>query len=93
VFAIAPSTVVRGDVECRRKEDLCRWVDIPAGTSVRLTTSTTDGTLVTRRLAVERIQRTDAVTSTAPANASCLLSKLLTLSADDLPPTTDACPS
>jgi len=55
VFAIAPTTVVRGDVKCRRKEDLCRFVDIPAGSYVRLTALAADGSLVTRRLDVVRV--------------------------------------
>jgi hypothetical protein len=55
VFAIAPTTIVTGDVECRRKEGLCRYVDIPAGSFARLTTRAKDGSLVTRRLAVVRV--------------------------------------
>lgn len=94
VFAIAPGTLVTGDIECRRKQDLCRYVDIPAGKSVRLTTLASDGALVTRRLAVERIGRApSAGASAAPANGSCLLGKLLTMSAQDAPLAADACES
>lgn len=99
VFAIASSTLVTGDIECRRKNDLCRYVDIPAGESVRLTMLASDGSLVTRRLAVERIGRTPsagataAAASHAPANGSCLLGKLLTMSAQDAPLAADACKS
>lgn len=99
VFAIAPSTLVTGDIECRRKQDLCRYVDIPAGRSVRLTTLGSDGSLVTRRLAVERIGRTPsagttaAAASSAPADGSCLLGRLLTMSTRDAPLAADACKS
>ncbi len=97
VFAIAPSTLVTGDIECRRKQDLCRYVDIPAGKSVRLTTLASDGSLVTRRLAVERIGRspsggaTAAAASSAPANGACLLGRLLTMGAHVAPLAADAC--
>lgn len=57
VFAIARSTIVTGDVECRRKEGLCRFVDIPAGKHVRLRTLTDAGTPVSRRLDVVRVHR------------------------------------
>jgi hypothetical protein len=55
VFAIAPSTLVTGDVDCRRKEGVCRYVDIPAGSYARLTMLGDDGSLVTRRLDVVRV--------------------------------------
>lgn len=99
VFAIAPSTLVTGDIECRRKNDMCRYVDIPAGESVRLTTLASDGSLITRRLAVARIGRTPssgakaAAASSAPANGSCLLGRLLTLNAQDPPLAAEACKS
>jgi hypothetical protein len=56
VFAIAPTTFVSGDVECRRKQGVCRYVDIPAGSFARLTTRAKDGSLVTRRLDVVRVR-------------------------------------
>jgi hypothetical protein len=55
VFAIAPTTTVRGPVKCRRKDGLCRYVDIPAGSYVRLTALAADGSLVSRRLDVVRV--------------------------------------
>jgi len=90
VFAIAPSTAVSGDVKCRRKEGVCRYVDIPAGESVRLKTRTAKGTLVSRRLQVVSIKRVPetvaAVTTPTPAprttplsQATCLLKNLLAL--------------
>ena len=96
VFAIGPNTLVRGDVDCRRKQDVCRYVDIPAGKHVRLTTLGSDGSLVTRRLDVVRIGRASSLSATAaavsaPANGSCLLGKLLTLGAKDAPLASDAC--
>jgi hypothetical protein len=98
VFAIAPDSLLSGDVDCRRKEGVCRYVDIPAGKGVRLTATTSLGTLVTRRLDVESINphpdpsATDAV-SPAPVNGACLLGKLLTLSPGDASLATDACVS
>ena len=100
VFAIAPSTLVTGEVECRRKSDLCRYVDIPAGKHVRLTTLSSNGSLVTRRLDVVRIGGSPragatavAAARSAPANGSCLLARLLTLDAKDSPLAATACKS
>lgn len=98
VFAIAPKTLVSGDIDCRRKQDVCRYVDIPAGKSVRLTTLDGNGDLVTRRLDVVRIERpaetaTATAASSAPADGSCLLGKLLKLTARDMPLASDACQS
>jgi hypothetical protein len=96
VFAIAPSTVVTGNVTCRRKEGVCRYVDIAVGKHVRLATSAADGTLVSSRLDVVRIDRAPPPSATpaadsAPANGSCLLAKLLTLTTEDEPLSPDAC--
>ena len=96
VFAISPGTLVDGQLECRRKAGLCRYIDVPAGKGVRLTTRGSDGGRVTRRLDVHRIVRpsqsgTAATASSAPANGSCLLDELLALGAGDLPPAGDAC--
>lgn len=99
VFAIAPRTVVTGDVECRRKENVCRYVDIPAGKHVRLTTLTAAGNLVSRRLDVMRIDRTRSsggsarAARSAPADGACLLGKLLALGAKDSPLAGNACKS
>ncbi|MGH2897540.1 MAG: hypothetical protein ACRDMZ_02620, partial [Solirubrobacteraceae bacterium] len=98
VFAIAPSTLVRGDIECRRKQGLCRYVDIPVGKGVRLTTLARDGSLVTRRLDVVRIARAapsgaTAASSSAPDDGRCLLGRMLSLGRLDVSPASDACPS
>lgn len=50
VFAIDPSTIVTGPVQCRRKDGVCRYVDIPVGSYARLTWLGSDGSFVTRRL-------------------------------------------
>jgi hypothetical protein len=55
IFAIDPSTTVRGDVDCRRVDGLCRYVDIPAGKYARLTFVKDDGSRVSRRLDVVRV--------------------------------------
>jgi hypothetical protein len=102
VFAISPSTLVTGDVECRRKAGLCRYVDLAAGKHARLSWRMPDGTVVSRRLDVVRIDRAvasgpnanaAAQASSASANGSCLLGKLLRLGADGRPVSRDACPS
>ena len=99
VFAIAPSTLVTGDIECRRKQGLCRYVDIPAGSHARLTTTARDGSIVSRRLDVMRIAArpanlaTAAAASEAAATGSCLLAKLLRRTVDDGPLSADGCGS
>jgi hypothetical protein len=55
IFAIDPSTTVRGDIHCRRIDGLCRYVDIPAGTYARLIFVNDDGSRVSRRLDVVRV--------------------------------------
>lgn len=96
VFAIAPGTLIDGTIECRRKEGLCRYIDIPAGKGVRLITRGNGGTTVARRLDVVRIVRPSqpgatATASSVPVTAACLLGKMLALEASDMPPASDAC--
>ena len=92
VFAIAPSTKVVGKLRCRIKAGVCRYVDIPAGSSVRLRMRTESGSVVSRRLEVVRIRRLPvAVAAASPsgtkasarstplAEAKCLLNSLLKL--------------
>jgi len=92
VFAIAPSTKVVGKLRCRTKKGVCRYVDIPAGSSVRLRMRTESGSVVSRRLEVVRIRRLPvAVAAASPsgtkasarstplAEAKCLLNSLLKL--------------
>lgn len=99
VFAIAPRTLVTGEVKCRRKQGMCRYVDIPVGKHARLTTLATDGSLVTRRLDVARISRSRrsgtaaAAASRTPADGRCLLEKMLALGANDWPLARSACGS
>lgn len=91
VFAIAPSTTVRGDAKCRRKAGSCRYLDLGEGQHVRLSMRAADGSVVSRRLDVVSIHQapapvaaaaTPATTplSTPVAEATCLLKRLLTLS-------------
>lgn len=105
VFAIAPSTQVSGDVACRLKDGLCRYVDIPAGKSVRLTLRGSDGSIISRRLDVVSIRRVTEATAaaTAPsaiavpkttnalATATCMLKSLLALPAILPSLSVDAC--
>jgi hypothetical protein len=55
VFAINPTTTVRGDNRCRRQDGVCSYVDIPAGSYARLTFTRPDGSRVSRRLDVVRV--------------------------------------
>jgi hypothetical protein len=55
IFAIDPSTTVRGHIHCRRIDGLCRYVDIPAGKYARLIFVNDDGSRVSRRLDVVRV--------------------------------------
>jgi hypothetical protein len=90
VFAVPASTKVAGDVKCRRKQGVCRYVDLPEGKHVRLTMRSSDGSLVSRRLDVVRIHgelvsTAAAAAATAPRStpldqATCLLKRLLSLS-------------
>jgi hypothetical protein len=96
VFAIAPDSLLSGDIDCRRKDGVCRYVDIPAGKGVRLTVTTSAGTLVTRRLDVESINPLPDSSAPSgviptPVNGPCLLGKLLALSPGDASLATDAC--
>jgi hypothetical protein len=96
VFAIAPDSLLSGDIDCRRKEGVCRYVDIPVGKAVRLTVTTSAGTPVTRRLDVVSIHPHPATNVTigvtpAPVNGPCLLAKLLAKAPGDPSLATDAC--
>jgi hypothetical protein len=55
VFAINPTTTVRGDNRCRRQDGVCSYVDIAAGSYARLTFTRPDGSRVSRRLDVVRV--------------------------------------
>jgi len=98
VFALAPSVGVSGPVTCRRKDGVCRYLDIPAGSFARLTMLTPGRVLVRRRLDVVRIHSGAAsTTSTAVAAAgshsenTCLLGKLQALKVGAAPIARDAC--
>jgi hypothetical protein len=96
VFAIAPSTTVGGDVGCRKFKGVCRYVDIPAGSYVRLTLRAEDGSYLSRRLDVVQIrhlggtpqqsQRANTLTA-----AICLLKSLLKLPVSVPSISTDVC--
>jgi len=91
VFAIAPSTKVSGDVKCRRKKGVCRYVDISESKGVRLTVLKPNGAKISRRLDVVNIKTPSEIASSAvpvPATATrstplgeakCLLRGLLLL--------------
>ena len=96
VFAIAPSTTVAGDVECRKVKGVCRYVDIPAGSYARLRLHNADGSVISRRLDVVHVRtlpgKEDAMPrATSLDTASCLLKRLQKLSASVQSISFDAC--
>lgn len=98
VFAVAPSTQVSGDVSCRKVRNVCRYVDIPAGSYARLTLRDSDGTYISRRLDVASIRHLPLVgnedampRATTSATANCLLKGLLKLPASLPSISFDAC--
>ncbi len=96
-FAVAPNVLVGGPVSCRRVANVCRFVDIPAGSFARLTMLTPNRTVVRRRLDVVRIdlhRGGDATTATAAKDAgerTCLLRKLKAMGPGDPLIDRDAC--
>ena len=80
VFAVAPGIHVSGPVTCRVQNGACRYLDIPAGSYVRLTMITAKREVVRRRLDVEHITRRSSQKTAAAASASdvsvCFLHKL-----------------
>lgn len=93
-FAVAPGVHVSGPVKCRRQDGACRYVDIPAGSHVRLTMLSSTRKIVSRRLDVVHT-RWRASTSTRAAagdgDNACLLRKLLAQKAGDVPLERDVC--
>jgi hypothetical protein len=97
VFAVSPNVLVTGPVKCRRKDGVCRYVDIRAGSFARLSTLTKDRILVTRRLDVERIDHGSSAASTTVVAAEdrsegvCLLRKLQAMRSGGTAIDRDAC--
>ncbi len=96
VFAIAPSTTVAGDVDCRKVKGVCRYVDIPAGSYARLRMRAADGSVTSRRLDVVKIRRLPGAEDPRPratslSTAKCLLRGLLKLPASLPSISVDAC--
>jgi hypothetical protein len=96
VFAVAPSTQVKGDVECRTIKGVCRYVDLPEGKYARLVLRGVDGELVSRRLDVVDIRTLAGKEDTFPREnpletATCLLKGLLRLTPNAPSIASDAC--
>ncbi len=96
VFAVAPSTKVKGDVKCRMVKGVCRYVDLPAGSYARLVLKDLDGKLISRRLDVVSIRTLAGKEDAAPREnsldtATCLLKGLLKLTPSVPSITSDAC--
>ncbi|MDP2710534.1 MAG: hypothetical protein Q8O56_04890 [Solirubrobacteraceae bacterium] len=95
-FAVAPGVLVTGPVKCRQQDGVCRYVDIPAGSHVRLTTLSSTRNIVSRRLDVVRTKRsssssTRATAASTASERACLLRKLQAQKAGDAPLERDAC--
>lgn len=96
VFAVAPSTIVKGDVQCREVKGVCRYVDLPAGSYARLVLKDLDGKLISRRLDVVSIRKVRGAEDASPREqpldtATCLLKSLLRLAPGVTSITSDAC--
>jgi len=96
VFAVAPSTQVKGDGECRTVKGVCRYVDLRAGKYVRLVLRGTAGKLISRRLDVVSIRTLGGKEDAAPREntldtATCLLKRLLKLTPSAPSITSGAC--
>jgi hypothetical protein len=94
VFAVSPGTTVSG-VYCRFEDDVCRYVDIPAGDGARLKLITAEGQVITRKLDVEDVTFVPGASAGSAGDSAkdgaCLLQKLLKLGLGDPPVTLDAC--
>lgn len=98
VFAIAPSTKVSGDVQCRTVDSVCRFVDLAPGQYARLTMVDDEGRKISRRLDVVSVRR---IAETGPAKtaplattrvaAVCLMKRLLALGASAPSISADSC--
>lgn len=93
-FAVAPGLHISGPVKCRRQDGACRYVDIPAGSHVRLTMLSSTRMIVSRRLDVVRTRWRASTTTRAAADDgdnACLLRKLLAQDPGDVPLERDVC--
>lgn len=93
-FAVAPGVHVSGPVNCRQHDGACRYVDIAAGSHVRLTMLSSTRTLVSRRLDVVHTRWRASRSTRAAADDgdnTCLLRKLLAQRAGDVPLERDVC--
>ncbi len=98
VFAVAPSTKVSGDVECREIKGVCRYVDIPEGSYARLRLRGENGALQSRRLDVVSVRELPLAGNgsarpreTTLSAATCLLKGLLKLPATVPSISADSC--
>jgi len=96
VFAVAPSTIVKGDVRCREVKGVCRYVDLPAGSYARVVLKDLNGKLISRRLDVVSVRKVRGAEDPAPREqpldtATCLLRSLLRLTPGVTSITSDAC--
>lgn len=57
VFAVSPTALISGPVQCRRVNGACRYLDIPSGSHARVTMRHSDGSWLTRRIDVVDIRK------------------------------------
>jgi hypothetical protein len=97
IFAVAPSLHISGPVKCRVQNNVCRYLDMPAGSHAWLTTIIDNKLVVTRRLDVVHTARrgsssdTKATAASDSADGACLLRKLRAMAPGDALLDRDAC--
>jgi hypothetical protein len=96
VFAVAPGLHISGPVKCRVVNNVCRYLDIPAGSSARLTAIIDNKLVVSRRLDVVHTVRRSSSSVTRAASAtvaygSCMQRKLRAMQLGDALLDRDAC--
>jgi hypothetical protein len=97
IFAVAPGLHISGPNRCRVVNNVCRYLDIAAGSHARLTTILDNRSVVSRRLDVVHTRTRNASAGTraaaagAGADGACLLRKLRAMVPGDALLDRDAC--
>jgi hypothetical protein len=97
VFAVAPGLHISGPNACRVVNNVCRYLDIRAGSHARLTTILDNRSVVSRRLDVVHTRTrhasgaTRATAAGSSADGACLLRKLRAMVPGDALLDRDAC--
>jgi hypothetical protein len=97
IFAVAPGLHISGPNKCRVVNNVCRYLDIKAGSHARLTTILDNRSVVSRRLDVVHTRtrnvsaNTRATAAGSSADGACLLRKLRAMAPGDALLNRDAC--